>query len=489
MKKIQDIKKTKIIATIGPASAKANVVEKMIQNGVDIFRINASHQSEPKEVASLVKLIRSAAKAKSRYVGILLDLQGPKIRVGKFEQEKVKLKNNQAYILTCDDVLGNDKKCSVSYKQLANDIEIGQKVFIDDGRLCLRVENISGKEIFCKVLQGGDISNNKGLNLPDTELSIPALTKKDEKDLELIVENKFDYVALSFVSTAADITLLRKKLEKLDVDDVKIIAKVERHLSVSNIEEIIEVADAVMVARGDLGVEIGFENVPIVQKTIIRKASHYGKPVIVATQMLESMVHSKTATRAEVSDVANAIFDRCDAVMLSGESAVGVDPVQVVETTTQICLAADHYMEDRKKGYRFIKNYFEDSNSASSLCIAADQISEEIGAKAIMALSRSGRTALIASKLNSVAPVIAPTDSIETCQRMALYRGVIPVLVPKKFSQIHRWRDMIKLALEQAKQYVLLKPTDEIVAIAEIPIERGIGPNSIRIIKVSLQTN
>ncbi|MGE4170107.1 MAG: pyruvate kinase [Candidatus Margulisiibacteriota bacterium] len=479
-------KKTKIIATLGPASNNKKALTDMFKAGVNVIRINASHRGELQGVRDDIALVRKTATDMGVPIAIFMDLQGPKIRVGKFENDKVELKVGQAFELTTDKVLGNDSRASVSYEAFAADVKAGEPLYIDDGRIRLEVLKMQGNSAHCKVVQGGILSNHKGVNLPKTKMTLSALTAKDLEDAAFAVEEKLDYIALSFVSVEEDVLALRKYIDHLGGYAIQIISKIERQQAIDNIISIIDVSDVIMVARGDLGVEIGVENVPKAQKMIIRESNARIKPVIVATQMLESMIQAKTATRAEVSDVANAIYDRCDAVMLSGETAVGIDPANVVTTMANIAQATDEHMTFLKKqGHSHEdKHGFIQHSTAVSFCKAADQVAIENNAKAIMAFTSSGNTPLIASKLNPILPVIAPTDEPFVWRRTAMYRGVIPLMLPKKFNDIHRWTDMITLALNEAKNNHLLEKGDVVVVTAGIPIGRSNGINSIRIVTV-----
>lgn len=478
-------KKTKIIATLGPASDNPDVLKRLILTGANLIRINASHLSTASDMAPKVKLIRKVAKKLDRSVGIILDLQGPKIRIGDVKQN-VSLKEGSFIDIVSHKVLGSDKEISVSYEGFVNDVNLEEDVFIDDGRVRLKVVEKQAAKVRCLIVQGGPISGQKGVNLPNSQLEISALTDKDLLDVKQGVECKVDYIALSFVSCANDMTRLRNLLIDLDKkNNIQLIAKLERQQAIDHLDAIIESADAVMVARGDLGVEIGFEQVPKYQKMIIRAANKHIKPVIVATQMLESTIHDYTATRAEVSDVANAIYDHCDAVMLSAETAVGIDPVNAVDTMSRICFATDQHLEQLRSDRSIVfKNVFHTKTRATSMCKAADQIAEENQAKAIMAFTSSGNTPLITSKLDSKFMIIAPTDDIHICNRLSLYRGVIPLLLDRKFDDIVRWTDMIRIAVRQSVEKGFCLKGDVLVVLAGIPIGKSNGINSIRIITV-----
>lgn len=477
-------KRTKIIATIGPASNSLSKIKKLIRAGTDIFRVNASHIRSADDVLDAVKLVRQASEEFKKSVGVFLDLQGPKIRIGELETDEVSIATGNTIILTSKAIKGNASKVSVSYPYFEKDVQVGHPVFIDDGRIRMEVVSKSKAGVVCKIIQGGRFSRRKGVNLPITKLGMSSLTSKDLEDVETGVKAGVDFLALSFVSTADDVIELKTLLKKLKATDIQVISKIERQIAVDHIDEILAVSDAVMVARGDLGVEVSVENVPRMQKLIIRQANKLLKPVIVATQMLESMITAPIATRAEVSDVANAVYDRCDAVMLSGETAVGIDPSSVVKTMRSICQASDEHMVLLKQEDGWPIPVTQ-TNRALSICQAADAIAEANNAKAIMAFTSSGNTPLLASKLNPTFPILAPTDSKNVFKRCSLYRGVIPMIMPVKFEDIHRWTAMINIAVEEAKRLGYLKVGDVIVVTAGIPIGVSNGINSIRLVTVS----
>ena len=478
-------KKTKIIATYGPACKSTKVIENLIKNGTDLFRLNMSHNDDATELSGIVKNIRKTAKKLDKHIGIFCDLQGPKIRLGEFENGSAILKDNQFVTLTSRKIKCSDKKMYVDYEHIANDVKIGDVVFIDDGKLSLTVTKIEGTDVICKINIGGKVSNHKGVNFPHTVLSIPAFTEKDKRDALTGIKLGVDYIALSFVSTKYDVISFKEYLFNSGGKSIKIISKIEKKQAIENHVGIIEESDAIMVARGDLGVEVGLENVPKLQKQIIQECNSKIKPVIVATQMLESMIQSNTATRAEVSDIANAIYDNCDAVMLSGETAVGTDPANVVKVMNEICAAADnHLIEMKQKTVMFRKKIFEFDTVATSICKAADQIAEENNARVVMSFTSSGNTPLIASKINSTIPIISPTDDEIICRRMSLYKGVTPMMMPKMYSDIQRWTDMIKIAVRHALNLEWVSKGDRIVVTAGIPIGKSNGINSIRIINI-----
>lgn len=482
---IVENKKTKIIATLGPASSDPAVIQDMIALGTNMFRINASHSKNPDTLVDALTLIRNSSKESGRYTGVFVDLQGPKIRVGTFEKDEIVLKKGDEYRLTSENIVGNHERAMIDYDAFVDDVSVGDLIFINDGKIRLKVINKEASNAVCIVQRGGVLSSKKGVNLPFTKMSVSPFTVKDERDVKAIIPSKPEYVALSFVSSAEDVIRFRSFLNENGGKDIGIISKIERQLAVDNLTAIIEVSDAVMVARGDLGVEIGVENVPQVQRRIIRECNKHVKPVIVATQMLESMITSEVATRAEVSDVANAVYEHCDAVMLSGETAVGINPKNVIKTMSKICLATDkHLLEITKESAFPLYPEFPVLSRAVSFCKAADQVARENNATAIMAFTSSGNTPLIASKTSTIFPIIAPTDNAVVLHKMALYRGVIPMMMPVTFKEIYKWTDMINLAIEQALALKLLNKKDVIVVTAGIPIGKSNGINSIRIVTV-----
>lgn len=477
-------KQTKIIATLGPSSKDASVLKNMLLKGVDVVRLNASHYKDPKDLIQSAHFVRSVSQELGMYCGIFLDLQGPKIRLGQIK-EPVLLEEGQWFTLSADpSLMGDVQQAGLSYPEIIQDISVGDSIYINDGTVRLIVKESTADAVVCQVDRPGQISSYKGVNLPSTDLNISILSEKDKNDLIAIKDFGVDYIALSFISSSDEIINVKKFMKSIDLS-VPIISKIERRSAVDNIQSIIQESDILMVARGDLGVEIGVEQVPQVQKMIIRESMRYVKPVIVATQMLESMVYNRTATRAEVSDVANAIYDRCDAVMLSGETAVGVDPAQAVETMAGICQASDQHLAELKQmRHSQAKRIFEIKTAATSFCKAADQIADENNADAILAFTSSGTTPLIASKLNPIIPIIAPTDSITILRRLCFYRGVTPLLLEAKFAKIQSWSRMIEIAVKDLLEKNLLKTGDKLVVTAGIPIGVSGGTNSIRMITI-----
>ena len=394
----------------------------LMQAGADVFRLNFSH-GQHAALADTVALIRDLSRDRRRAVAILGDLQGPKIRAGMMRGGSMDLTAGQVVAITTDDVLGENGLIPTTYQALPQDVRVGDRVLLDDGLLELRVEKVQDGQVHCRVLVGGILTNRKGMNLPGVNVSAPALTEKDLVDLEFSIDHEFDYLALSFVRSAADVVQLKELLYKRQ-SAMKVIAKIEKPEAVERFDEILEVSDGIMVARGDLGVEIHPEKVPLIQKRIIRQCNLAGKPVITATQMLESMVHSPRPTRAETSDVANAILDGTDAVMLSAETASGKYPVEAVAMMVRVAedVARDPQLQERlfhplseQTGYRRLPE---------AIGQAACRVAESVGAAAILAFTQTGSTAALVAKYKPPVPVFAVTPSHFVRRRMALYAGV-----------------------------------------------------------------
>ena len=467
---------TKIVATLGPASSDIATLERLVQSGVDVVRLNFSHGTAADHIQRAAQ-IREAALLASRPVGILADMQGPKIRVGKFENGKITLQKDTAFILDAKCELGNAQRAGLDYKDLPRDVKNGDVLLLDDGRLKLSVARILGHEIFCRVMVGGELSNNKGINRQGGGLTAPALTAKDMDDIKTAAQIGVDFVAISFPKGAADMYMARQLLRAAGSSAV-LIAKIERTEAVANLEEILDACDGIMVARGDLAVEVGDAAVPALQKRMIRLAREKNKLAITATQMMESMIHSPVPTRAEVSDVANAVLDGTDAVMLSAETASGKFPVEVVESMARICLEAEKSAEvtmDRD----FLDRIF--TRIDQSIAMAAMWTAYHLKVKAIASLTQTGSTALWMSRLNSGVPIYALTPEIAARNQMTLYREVYPLLM----SQIHADRDVL---LWEAEQILLEQGVvdygDLIVLTIGEPIGAAGGTNTMKIVRV-----
>ncbi|NOR43001.1 MAG: pyruvate kinase [Gammaproteobacteria bacterium] len=418
------MRRTKIVATLGPGSSSSEVILEMVRAGVDVFRLNFSHGSHEEQKAR-VDLIRQCSESTGRIVGILADLQGPKIRTHKFKDGQVQLIRGETFILDADlgKNEGTQERVGITYKDLPNDVNSGDTLLLDDGRVELEVTEVVASEIRCRVVYTGLLSNNKGINLKGGGLSAPALTDKDKEDLKAAVAMDVDYMALSFARTAADVNQCRE-LVKAEGSDASIVTKVERAEAIENIDEIIEASDVIMVARGDLGVEMGDAELPALQKSLIKKARSMNKVVITATQMMESMIESPIPTRAEVFDVANSVLDGTDAVMLSGETAVGKYPAKTVATMGRICEHAEQQREAKTSDHR-VDLVFGRVDEA--IAMATMYTANHLKMDAIASLTQSGATVLWMSRISSGIPIYVLTPCVNTLSRVTLYRGVYPV--------------------------------------------------------------
>ncbi len=470
---------TKIVATLGPASRDPEVLETLIRAGVDVVRLNFSHGKAEDHIA-LAASVRAISAKVGRPVGILADLQGPKIRVGKFEAGKITLETGDHFILDANCELGNQERVGLDYKDLPKDVSSGNVLLLDDGRIVLDVERVIGQEIYTVVRHGGDLSNNKGINRQGGGLSAPALTAKDMDDIKTAAQIKADFLAVSFPKSAADMYMARQLMLACGGQALTI-AKIERVEAVAALEEILDASDGLMVARGDLAVEVGDAAVPALQKRMIRMAREKNKLAITATQMMESMILAPTPTRAEVSDVANAVLDGTDAVMLSAETAAGNYPVRTVESMARICLAAEKSILitlDRE----FLDRIFTriDQSIAMSALFAA----YHLNVKAVAALTSSGSTALWMSRLNCGIPIFALTQEPATQTKMTLYREVFPLLMPN----LHPDRESMRYGVEQKLiETGAVKKGDLIVLC--YGDQRGVtgGTNTMTIVRVGDQ--
>ena len=419
------MKKTKIVCTLGPASTDGNVMREMLLAGMNVARMNFSHGSHEmhKEILETFRRVRDELKIPA---AVMLDTKGPEIRLGTFEGGKAILKTGERFTLTGKPVVGNSEIASVTYADMAKQLTPGTAVLLDDGRIRLEVEETTDTDLICRVVEGGPISDRKGVNVPHSRLSLPYISEADERDLRFAVENDVDFIAASFVRTAKDVIDVRNFLDFWGGHEIKIIAKIENEEGVENFDEILAHSDGIMVARGDMGVEIEFERLPGLQKKFIRRCYQEGKMVITATQMLESMITSPTPTRAEITDVANAVFDGTSAIMLSGETAAGRDPALVVRVMSKIACQAEK--DAFELGYGAPAKYNSMTDDATgAICDAACTTARDIGASAIIALTKSGYTARCVSKYRPAQPIIAATPEDKTYHQLALSWGVYPV--------------------------------------------------------------
>lgn len=472
------LKKTKIICTIGPSVDTVEKIGQLIDAGMDAARLNFSHGT--REIhKQYIENIREAGRLKKKMIAIIQDLPGPKIRVGALENEAIELKEEQTIKITSESITGNEKMFSTNYPDLINDVKQNENILLDDGRLVLRV--VSSKpvnnEIECRIIVGGTLKEHKGINLPQTNLNLPPITETDVIDLEFGLENDVDFIAMSFVRKDDDIKFLRD-LIAIKNKYKPIIAKIERPEAVENIDSIIKESDIIMVARGDMGVEISTEDVPLIQKKIIRKSNEAIKPVITATQMLESMIENATPTRAEASDIANAILDGTDCVMLSAETSTGQYPVLAVETMKKIILKT----ETIKKTTFFKEIFVEDSpeNTLHTICNSAAEIATRVNAKAIITVTHTGKSPLLLSNHRPSAQIISATYSAEIIRRCKLIWGVESILIERSSS----YTETSQMIVDKILEHGILKKSDRIVIISPMPFSLSESANMIQVAEI-----
>ncbi len=470
-----ELKKTKIIATLGPSSESLETIEKMVKAGANLFRINTSHGSRSTIVA-LVKKVRQVEKKLHTFIGILLDLQGPKIRVGKFKKGFIEIHRNDRLVFTTEKIIGDEKNIPVQYPKFHLDVKPGDLILLDDGNLSVIVKRVNGKKVTVKVRNGGILSNYKGLNLPESNLSISPITRKDREDLTVGLKQGVDFVALSFVKNADEIKRLKRMIKK-EGSPAEVIAKIERHEAIRNLDEILRESEAVMVARGDMGVEIPYEKVPIVQMDILKRAGQLGRQVIIATQMLESMVHSHRPTRAEVSDVANSVAFYADALMLSAETAVGKYPVKAVEAMALSAKRMERYQKDNHKILPWWSPEGEIAPITSGITYAANQMSELLGGKAIVAFSESGRTVKYITKPKPNIPVFGFTSHTYVARQMTLVRGAFPYVMSRDAD----FKQPLKYIFGVLKKEGLIKRGDRVLLTSGLPMRVSGTTNMIRV--------
>jgi pyruvate kinase len=465
---------TKIVATLGPASESPSILMRLLEAGVDVFRLNASHGTLEKH-AERISAARKAAAEFGKYVGILIDLQGPKIRLEKFENGTCELMAGRAFTITVEPLLGNADRASTGYSRFAKDVKPGDRVLLSDGAVEMRAIKTDGVSVRCEVISGGEIGDNKGINLPGCHISAPSLTEKDIADLNFALEVGVDMVALSFVRTAEDVRQLRQLME--GKPQIPVIAKIEKPQAWENIDSILSISDGVMVARGDLGVEMALERVPFIQKGIIRRARRASKFVITATQMLESMIHNPTPTRAEVSDVANAIQDGSDAVMLSAETSVGKHPVEAVQLMSRIATEAERSL--RARG---VQEFQRRANPtyAEIVADAAYHAARDASVSAIVVFTASGSSSRLISRYRPPDPIYAITSSESVARQLSIQYGVVPILAPDVSSTDEMMRLSDSLLLEGGR----LRHGDSVVFVAGQPIGRAGTTNLMKLHRV-----
>jgi pyruvate kinase len=452
-------KKTKIVCTIGPATKSPEMLKKLMNAGMNVMRLNFSHGDFP-DHQDRVDTMRKIMVETGKTVAILQDLSGPKIRIGTFKEGKIVLKKDQTFTLTADDCVGDENRVFVNYSNLPKEVKVGGTIMLQDGTKRLEILEIKGNDIITTVKVGGTLGDHRGVNVPGASLSISSLTEKDRKDVEFGIKNKVDYVALSFVRRAEDIKELRAILEKAG-SDAHIIAKIETPEALHNIDDILDASDGIMVARGDLAIEIPAEEVPLVQKMIIHKCNSVGKPVITATQMLESMLESPVPTRAEVSDIANAIIDGTDAIMLSEETALGKFPVEAVEIMTRVATRIEKEVYTRDT----IAEYDESHGVTDVVSQSAVRMAHSVNAKLIVALTRSGRTARMIARYRPAEPILALSDAREDANKMMLTFGCFPMVAPT-FKSADEVMDIVRKVTLDKK---LVKKGDKVIIVAGMP--------------------
>jgi pyruvate kinase len=473
------MRRAKIVCTLGPASSTAERIGELIDAGMDVARLNFSHGNHQSH-AQLLQVIRKEAERRGRPVAVLLDLQGPKIRVGKFKDGAVELKQGQEFTITTDpNVVGDERRVSTTYTGLPHDVKIGDQILLDDGLIALRVEERNGRNITCSVINGGLLKEKKGINLPGVAISEPSLTAKDKKDLNFGLELGVDFVALSFVRSAKDIIELKRLIARKGYS-TPVIAKIEKIEAIRELDAVIEAADVLMVARGDLGVELPSYEVPLLQKRIIKRCNEMGKPVITATQMLESMIHNPRPTRAESSDVANAVFDGTDVVMLSAETSVGAYPVETVMTMNDILRASETAVQ-YGLGPHEIEFESEIQQTEYSVAVTACVLAQQVGAQAILCLTYTGNTARVMSRHRPDAPIIAMVSGSEAlCRQLTLYRGIYSVLI----GQPENTEQAISLMKAAALDAGVVEEGDQVVITTGYPLDEKASTNMVFVDRV-----
>ncbi len=468
------MKKTKIICTLGPASTNAEVLEKMLRAGMNVARLNFSHGTHETHKKN-IELFKGVRDRLGLPAAIMLDTKGPEIRLGDFEGGFADLKDGERFTLTTKEVLGNAQIASISYKSLPNQLNINNDILIDDGKINLTVESANDEEIICRVLSGGRVSNHKSINVPHVSLDMEYLSEKDKQDLLFGIENDIDFIAASFVRRKEDVINLRKFVDYHGGQDIKIISKIENIEGVNNFDEILKYSDGIMVARGDMGVEVEYERLPGLQKRFIKKCYQSGKMVITATQMLESMISNPNPTRAEITDVANAIFDGTSAIMLSGESAVGKYPVRSVEVMSKIASQAEK--DSYEMGFDSGVNYDMDTDTTNAVCDATCRAARDLNAKAIIAVTKLGQTARRMSKFRPNIPIIAATPEEKTFHQLSLSWGVYPVLA--KYQKTSD--ELFMHAVACAKSVDMVESGDRVVITAGVPLSVAGNTNLLKV--------
>lgn len=468
------MRKTKIICTLGPATDEPGVLKELIDNGMDVARFNFSHSTHDDHLNRLQEL-RAERDAAGRHVAAMIDTRGPEIRVKEFVNSEIMLKEGQTFTLTTREVDGTDSIVSITYEGLPKDVSVGARILIDDGLIEMVCEELTDTDIICRVTNGGRVTNKKGVNVPQVELSMPYVSEQDREDIIFAAKHGFDILAASFVRSAGDILKIRRILDEINCRDMSIIAKIENLQGVKNIDDIIQVSDGIMVARGDMGVEIPFEDVPVMQKMIIDKVYKAGKQVITATQMLDSMMKNPRPTRAEAADVANAIYDGTSAIMLSGETAAGKYPVESLKTMVRIA-------ERTEKDISYAKRFFHTERKANpdvtdAISHATCTTAIDLNARAIVTVSKSGRSARMVSRYRPPCDIIAGATHANVCRRLNMSWGVTPVLLEEESDVF----ELFNHAIDKATEGGFLKLDDLVVMTAGVPLGVSGTTNMIKV--------
>lgn len=470
------MRKTKIICTIGPASESEEMLKSLIQAGMNVARFNFSHGTHEEQKAKLARVIKVSEQMR-KPIATLLDTKGPEIRLQDFKNGSEELEKGQIFILTTEEMLGTKQKASITYKNLKNDVKVGMSILIDDGKIAMTVEKITDTEIHCRVINGGKVSNHKGINVPGAVLSMPYISDTDRADIEFCAKMGYDFLAASFARCKEDILQVREILNQFD-SKAKIIAKIENMQGIQNLDEILSVSDGIMVARGDMGVEIPLEDVPVLQKQMIKKAVAQGKHVITATQMLESMISNPRPTRAETADVANAIYDGTTAIMLSGESAAGQYPIEAVTTMARIAERTEQDIDYRGRLQKNVSD--EELNITTAICHATCTTAMDLNASAIITVTMSGFTAGMISRYKPNCQIIGCSVNPRVCRQLNLSWGVEPILIDKE----ENTDDLFENAIRRAQKLGYVKKGDTVVITAGMPLGISGKTNMLKVMEV-----
>ena len=466
--------KTKIICTLGPATDQPGILDALVQEGMSVARFNFSHGNYEEHE----KRLNALKEARTKYqkpIAALLDTKGPEIRVKSFKAGKVELKPEQLFRLCFGDAEGNEEQVTITCKELYKDVSVGKRILLDDGLIEMQVEAIEGKDIVCRVVNGGIVSNNKGVNVPDVHLSLPYVSEKDRNDILFGIAKDFDFVAASFVRRADDVRQIRKILVDNGGKNIEIISKIENREGVDNIDEIIEVSDGIMIARGDMGVEIASEEVPVIQKMIIKKVYEAGKKVITATQMLDSMMKNPRPTRAETTDVANAIYDGTSAIMLSGETAAGRYPVEALQTMMRIATRTEQDIDYRKRFFGY--DHKASTNITDAICHATCTTAHDLNASAILTVTKTGTSARMISRYRPGCQIIGCTIDEKVGRQLNLSWGVRPLLIMEENDVI----ELFNHSVSNARDYGFLNPGELVVITSGVPLGMAGTTNMIKV--------